>query len=218
MDPNAFPTKGNLILNRNMLKFSELGYDLLDKKRSVLLRELMELNDLAKDIQKKIDGTFNDAYLALQKANIELGMNNVERISHGVMQEDSVKIRIKSVMGVELPVVTYGGNVKNVPDYGFENTSSSLDSAVFAFNAVKDLIVSLSMVENSAYRLALAIKKTQRRANALKNVTIPKYKNLVKEITEYLEEHDRDEFTRLKIAKKNRGRETQLNRGENANG
>lgn len=36
------------------------------------------------------------------------------------------------------------------------------------------------MIENSAYRLAYNIKKTQKRANALKNITIPNYEALVK--------------------------------------
>ena len=205
MDPGSFPTKGNLILNRNTLSLSEQGYDMLDKKRAVLLRELMEFNERAKEIQKSIDTTFADAYSALMRANIELGISNVERISHGAPRENSVRIRARSVMGVELPVVTFDNVKKDFPDYGFENTSSSLDSAVFAFNRVKELIVSLAMIENSAYRLAVAIKKTQRRANALKNVTIPKYKKLVKDITETLEERERDEFTRLKTAKKRSG-------------
>ena len=60
----------------------------------------------------------------------------------------------------------------------------------------------MSMIENSAYRLANSIKKTQRRANALKNVTIPKYTELVSEIQNALEEKEREEFTRLKVIKR----------------
>ena len=44
------------------------------------------------------------------------------------------------------------------------------------------------MVENSAYRLAMNIRKTQKRANALKNITIPSYTALVKDITNALDE------------------------------
>ena len=168
------------------------------------MRELTDLNEKAKDIQKEIDDAFAAAYLALQTANIENGMNGVERVSRGVTVDDSIKIRIRSVMGVEIPVVAREAGEYGAPDYGFGDTSESLDTAVFAFRRVKELIVSLSMIENAAYRLAVAIKKTQRRANALKNVTIPKYRELVKNITDVLEEHERDEFTRLKTAKKAR--------------
>ena len=57
MDPNTFPTKGNLILAKNSLKLSRQGYELMDKKRNILLRELMGLIDQAKDIQAEIDTT-----------------------------------------------------------------------------------------------------------------------------------------------------------------
>ena len=60
----------------------------------------------------------------------------------------------------------------------------------------------LSMVENAAYRLASNIKKTQKRANALQNITIPMYTELVSSITNALEEKDREEFTRLKVIKR----------------
>ena len=45
MDPNTFPTKGNLILARNSLKLANMGYGLMDKKRNILIRELMSLID-----------------------------------------------------------------------------------------------------------------------------------------------------------------------------
>ncbi len=51
------------------------------------------------------------------------------------------------------------------------------------------------MIENSAYRLGGNIKKTQKRANALKNITIPHYTQLSKDIAEALEEKEREEFT-----------------------
>ena len=70
------------------------------------------------------------------------------------------------------------------------------------FEKVKELTIRLSMVENSAYRLAANIKKTQKRANALKNITIPHYQQLTKDITNALEEKEREEFTRLKVIKR----------------
>ena len=45
MDPRTFPTKGNLILAKNSLALANQGYELMDKKRNILIRELMELID-----------------------------------------------------------------------------------------------------------------------------------------------------------------------------
>lgn len=71
MDPREFPTKGNLMLAKNSLALANQGYELMDKKRNILLKELMGLIDEAKGIQEEIDSTFTQAYACLQRANIE---------------------------------------------------------------------------------------------------------------------------------------------------
>ena len=82
MDPRTFPTKGNLILAKNSLALANQGYELMDKKRNILIRELMDLIDQAKEIQEKIDSTFTYAYKCLQRANIEHGINLVSQIAY----------------------------------------------------------------------------------------------------------------------------------------
>ena len=201
MNPNTFPTKGNLILAKNSLALARQGYGLMDKKRNILVRELMGLIDQAKDIQSEIDATFTEAYQALQKANIDMGINYVQEISLSIPIEDSVKIKTRSIMGTEIPLVQYEES-SPAPSYSFYNTNESLDIARLKFEKVKELTIRLSMVENSAYRLASNIKKTQKRANALKNITIPTYEALTKSISNALEEKEREEFTRLKVIKR----------------
>ena len=201
MDPNTFPTKGNLILAKNSLKLSRQGYELMDKKRNILIREMMELIDQAKDIQTQIDVTFRAAYTALQKANMEIGIAFVQQIACTVPVENSIRIKTRSVMGTEIPLVEYD-KTTNTPTYAYYSTKMSLDEAKAAFEKVKELSIRLSMVENAAIRLAANIKKTQKRANALKNITIPKYEALTKDIQNALEEKEREEFTRLKVIKR----------------
>lgn len=201
MDPNTFPTKGNLILAKNSLALSRQGFDLMDKKRNILIRELMELIEQATDIQSEIDKTFRGAYLALQRANIQMGIHEVEAFSQAIPVEESVQIKRRSVMGTEIPHVEYEQGDKK-PHYEFYGTQISLDEAKEQFEKVKELTIRLAQIENSAYRLAYNIKKTQKRANALQNITIPKFEHLVKDIQNALEEKEREEFTRLKVIKK----------------
>ena len=200
MDPREFPTKGNLMLAKNSLALARQGYDLMDKKRNVLLKELMALIDEAKEIQEQIDSTFTKAYACLQRANIEHGISKVQQLAFTVPIEESIRIQTRSIMGTEIPHVKYDEKENNLT-YSFSTTSESIDIAREAFREVKDLTIKLSMVENSAYRLASNIKKTQKRANALKNITIPMYTNLVHNINNALEEKEREEFTRLKVIK-----------------
>jgi V/A-type H+-transporting ATPase subunit D len=203
MNPNTFPTKGNLILTKNSLALASQGYELMDKKRNILIKELMSLIDEAKGIQSEIDVTFTAAYKALQKANIELGINYVQDVAIAVPVDDRVRIKTRSIMGTEIPLVQHEEQPINLT-YAYYSTRESLDEARYHFEKVKELTVKLSMVENCAYRLANSIKKTQKRANALKNITIPRYETLAKNITNSLEEKDREEFTRLKVIKRNK--------------
>lgn len=201
MDPNTFPTKGNLILAKNSLALSRQGFELMDKKRNILIRELMDLIGQATDIQKEIDRTFRAAYQALQKANIQMGIHEVEAYSETVPVETSIQIKRRSVMGTEIPRVEYEKESKK-PAFEFQGTRMSLDEAKEKFERVKELTVRLAQIENSAYRLATNIKKTQKRANALQNITIPKFTRLTKDIQNALEEKEREEFTRLKVIKR----------------
>lgn len=205
MNPNTFPTKGNLILAKNSLALASQGYELMDKKRNILLRELMALIDEAKGIQSEIDTTFTAAYAALQRANIELGINYVQEIAGSVPVERSIRIKTRSIMGTEIPLVQHDPAPMSLT-YAYYSTRESLDQARASFEKVKELTIKLSMVENSAYRLAASIRKTQKRANALKNITIPTYQTLVTDITNSLEEKDREEFTRLKVIKRNKAK------------
>ena len=195
------------MLAKNSLALAIQGFGLMDKKRSILLRELMALIDEAKNIQSEIDVTFREAYQSLQKANIELGISYVQEISSSVPVEHGIRIKSRSIMGTEIPLVQHEQEPLNLT-YAYYSTRESLDEARSKFEKVKDLTIRLSMVENSAYRLANNIKKTQKRANALKNITIPMYETLVKDITNALEEKEREEFTRLKVIKQMKEKET----------
>ena len=161
----------------------------------------MGLIDQAKDIQAEIDATFTSAYKALERANIELGINFVQEIATSMPVDDTIRIKTRSIMGTEIPLVQHDPTPPALT-YALYSTKESLDDARMQFEKVKELTIKLSMVENSAYRLAGSIRKTQKRANALKNITIPTYQNLVTNITNSLEEKDREEFTRLKVIKR----------------
>ena len=193
------------MLAKNSLALAHQGYDLMDKKRNILLKELMELIDEAKGIQEEIDSTFTRAYACLQRANIEQGISKVQELAYTVPLEDSIRIQTRSIMGTEIPHIKYDAK-QNDLTYSFSTTHESIDIAREAFRQVKDLTIKLAEVENSAYRLATNIKKTQKRANALKNITIPMYSNLVYTINNELKEKEREEFTRLKVIKRMQGK------------
>ena len=198
MAEQVFPTKGNLMKAKKTLSLCKLGYELMDRKRNILIREMMTLIEKGKALRDSIDSSYKEAYAALQEANITLGV--IDKLAQSVPIENGISVSYRSVMGVEIPIVTLTPR-ENVVPYGFYSTNSMLDKAYISFSKVKDMTVVLAEVENSIYRLSVAIKKAQRRANALQNVLIPRYENMVKYITDNLEEKEREEFSRLKVIK-----------------
>ena len=199
MAATVFATKGNLISTQRSLALAKTGYELMDKKRNILIREMMLLVDKATSIQSEIDKVFSEAYSSLIEANLSSGV--IQSIAEAVPVENGVRIRTKSVMGVEVPLVTLEEKREETVPYGLMETDAALDNAYSKFERVKELCVTLSEIENSVYRLAIAIKKTQRRANSLKNIVIPRQEATVKFIVNTLEEKEREEFSRMKIIK-----------------
>lgn len=194
------PTKANLMSAKKSLALAKIGYSLLDRKRNILVRETMGLIDSAKDIQGQIDQSFQEAYKALENANITLGL--CDELASAIPIENGLSISSRSVMGVEIPTVTLDPTSQMKNYYGFYSTNSLLDEAYFKFDRVKKLTAQLLEIENSVYRLASAINKTQKRANALKNIVIPRFKSQVSTISESLEEKELEEHSRLKMIKK----------------
>ena len=198
MAEQIFPTKGNLINAKKSLDLAKVGFELLDRKRNIIVREMMLLIDRAAVIQSQIDSCYAEAYQALQRANVAHGV--CDDIAASVPVENGLQLTTRSVMGVEIPMVKLDAEPVSLR-YGFMFTSSLVDEAYIKFDRVKKLTAELAEVENSVYRLATAVNKTQKRANALKNIIIPRLTGTVKFITDSLEEKEREDFSRLKVIK-----------------
>ena len=198
MADQIFPTKGNLLNIQKSLALAKLGYELLDKKRNILIRELMTMVDAAKSLRGTIDNTYIKAYSALQMANIASGV--IENVANAVPVENTLSVTYRSVMGCELPKIAIDEK-KPVLNYGLQYTNSNVDMAYISFEYAKYISVTLAEVENSIYRLTNSIRKTQTRANALQNIVIPRYESIVRFISSSLEEKEREEFSRMKVIK-----------------
>ena len=69
MAVQTVPTKGNLMNTKKSLALAKNGYELLDRKRNILIREMMTLIDHANAIQQKIDDAYAEAYCRNRTGN-----------------------------------------------------------------------------------------------------------------------------------------------------
>lgn len=192
-------TKGNLLRLKKSYALAKNGYDLMDRKRNILIKEMMALVEKVKLLRDEIHSSYEVGYYLLQQANMSSGI--ISSIADQVNVEDEIELTYRSVMGVEIPNVIYHPKETDEIPYSFQNTSSRIDEAYLQFQKVKAISYSLAEVDNAVYRLAAAIAQTQKRANALKNVVIPRLFAQINLISSALEEKEREEFSRLKVIK-----------------
>ena len=192
-------TKGNLIQRKKALALATSGYDLMDRKRNILIGEMMRLVDEVKKLRDQIETAYSTGYFLLQRANISSGV--ISRIASQVPVEKEIQLTYRSVMGVEIPQVIYHKKEEYELVYSLEESNSMIDDAYIQFQKIKELTMVLAEVDNAVTRLATAISKTQQRANALKNVVIPRYTSEIRMISDSLDEKEREEFSRMKVIK-----------------
>jgi len=202
MDQDEFPTKANLIRTQHTLTLARQGYVLLDQKRNVLIREITALQRQLKVLQIHANNVLKSAKAALIHANIKMGSDHVKNLSHHISLENAIHIRTRNIMGSEIPIIQYEQSIGLEPHYSLAGTSLALDQAYNCFNELKMLMIDLAALQNAVYRLTDNINKTQKRANALQHILIPRYEKRLKFIQDALEERERDGFVRLKLSKK----------------
>lgn len=151
-------------------------------------------------IQKLVEEKFEEGYRALQVVNMTIGINHVQEIALSIPKDESFEILYRSIMGLEVPTVEYEKK-EDHPTYSFYRTNPAMDIAAKKFLEIKYLIYELAEIENAVYKIAMEIKKTGKRANALDKIQIPRYEEAVKYIQDVLEEKEREDFFRLKKVK-----------------
>ncbi|MDY7029541.1 MAG: V-type ATP synthase subunit D [Spirochaetota bacterium] len=197
---NVAPTKSNLIRMKDELKFARLGYELLDQKRNILVLELLNLVDQAVDYQSRVEKSLAEAYSALKRASIDMGKLKVARISRAVNIESNINIKQRRVMGVQLPVVETD-YVEHSPYYSPTETSYWVDGALKEFKDTLEMMGRLAELKVSIMRLAMEVKKTIRKVNALEKIAIPDLEETVGYVANRLEENERDTFVLMKMIK-----------------
>ncbi len=197
---NLAPTKTNLINLRKELGFAELGYELLDQKRNILINELLTLVDQAVDYERRVNEALSGAYHDLEETVLKMGRLGVRSAGKAVNIESSISITQRRVMGVRLPVVTTEFS-NNPPYFSPVNTSFWIDVALQRFSEALEILGKLAELKVSIMRLAAEVRKTIRKVNALEKIAIPELKESVKVIQDRLEENDRDMFVLMKMVK-----------------
>jgi V/A-type H+-transporting ATPase subunit D len=197
---NEAPTKTNLLKLRQELSFAQLGHELLDQKRNILVLELLALVDQTVDFQEKVVRALAEAYRTLQEAVMGMGKLKVATLASAVNVSAEITLKQRRVMGVRLPVVQTAF-VEHPPYYSPMGTSFWIDGSIKEFKDALQLMGRLAELKISIIRLATEVRKTIRKVNALEKIAIPGLRGSVRYIQSRLEENERDMFVLMKMVK-----------------
>ncbi len=193
------PTRSSLRLVRQRLELARQGHRLLERKRDVLMIEIMRLIEDAERVRSEVQERYARAYAAMEEARVAEGTERLRRFGLAHPPVASLEITPRSVMGVVVPMVGYSLPPER-PAFGPGDSSVLLDAARTAWRDAFSLTGELAEKVTSVWRLSLELRRTQRRVNALENVFIPSYEETVAYIQSTLDEKDREDLFRSKRA------------------
>lgn len=194
------PTKTNLLRLKQELEFAELGYDLLDRKRNILIGELLNLVDQTVIQEEQMENILADAFSSLQNAVLKMGKLKVTQLSRAIHIDAEINMKMRKIMGVRLPVVETSFN-EFPPFFSPMGTNFWIDDSLKAFKEALKQMGRLAEQKISITRLANEVRKTIRKVNALEKIAIPDLKETVGHIANRLEENERDMFVLMKMIK-----------------
>ena len=201
MNINIAPTKSNLLSTKEQLAVSTNGYELLEEKREILVRELMSLVEQVRLLEEEIEKAIEDAYPAFKRMLMIDGADEVERISHAIHYDFEMIEKNVTVGGMQFETIEVELPKKEL-FYSFMGTYANTDAVIIKFLNLLSLLTQMASIRTIVWRLAEEVKRTQRRVNALDKMIIPQASQTIKYIEGVLEERERENVFVLKALKR----------------
>ena len=201
MKLNVNPTRMELTKLKKRLTTATRGHKLLKDKQDELMRRFIDMikknNELRKDVEKELEGSFKDFLMASAVMSPEF----LEEAVAYPKESISVDVKKQNIMSVNVPVFDFKrkleGDKGSIFPYGFANTSSELDGAIEKLYGILPKLLELAKVEKACQLMADEIEKTRRRVNALEYMTIPQLEETIRFIQMKSDENERSTVTRL---------------------
>ena len=199
------PTRAELLERRSQITLAQQGMDLLKQKRDALLIEFMSVMDETLRLSGSLQKNVSEAQYALAVAKAVDGTVALRSAGMATKGEIVVDMSGTRIMGVSVPVVTKGESpIRSsfTRGYAVTGVSSRVDETADKFERILDVIIEYAGIETRLKRLGEEINKTNRRVNALEQITIPALHEQVNYIRQTLDERAREDLFRLKKVKR----------------
>jgi V/A-type H+-transporting ATPase subunit D len=193
-----------LLAKKAQIGLARQGRDLLDEKRTALMREFMRVVDRVLAGRDVLQERATEARRALARAEAVAGTEAVRSAAMATRGEVTLVVQAANVMGVNVPVIEQRRVARSPLGRGYSvvGMSITIDEAAAAFESEIDHLIQLAQNELRLTRLASEIQHTSRRVNALEHILIPRLIAERDYIQLALDERERADHFRLKRVKR----------------
>lgn len=203
MNSEQIASKANLIKAKEELKLLDVGLDILDKKRKALMNAHESKIKDRDSLNKKVNQTMNTVSHSFNKAMASIGQAKLENLAGLIPIDNSIETKNSKFMQTDMAEVTFNPKKLSL-SYSFYQTNSLLDEALLAFNELRADIFKLAELDSTINNLETEIRKSNKKVNSLEKIQIPQKTELIKSISQSIEEKEREEFSKTKIVKRNK--------------
>jgi len=199
-------TRMELLAHKAQIALAKQGLELLEQKRTALMKEFMRIVDTVMERSDLLQQTAANARQALARAEATAGTEAVNSAAMASRTNLPLEVTTVNVMGVKVPHIEQRRVSRPIlvlgRGYSIVGTSITIDEAASAFEAEVEAIIQLAESELRLTRLAAEIRRTSRRLNALDHMLIPRLEAERDYIQMALEERERADHFRLKLVKR----------------
>lgn len=197
-------TRMELLALKGQLALARQGRDLLEEKRTALMREFLKIADTIMERSDVLQQSAVNARRALARAEAIAGSEAIQSAALVTRSELPLEVTTASVMGVKVPHIEQKRVSRSILQRGYciVGSSMTIDETAAAFEGEVDAIIALAQSELRFARLAAEIRRTSRRLNALDHLLIPGLESDMDYIQMALDERERADHFRLKLIKR----------------
>ncbi len=197
-------TRMSLLQKRAELKTSTRGAEVLRSKRDALLRELYRAAQSALEYRLQAVALASRASVALAEAQAVEGEASLRSLAAAARREVRVDVQSRNVWGVRFPSIASVPAVRRAIDrgYGLLSVSATVDDAAEASEQLLHFVLENAQHEIRLRRLAAELKRTHRKVNTLEHQIIPRLERTIREIEMALEEQEREDRFRTRLARR----------------
>jgi V/A-type H+-transporting ATPase subunit D len=210
--PGVRPTRIELLKLKRQEILARKGHDLLEEKLDAMTIAYLAYRQPYVEQRKKVQENLDEALQTLMRAEMIMGVNNVEMIACSTPGIPDMRMDTGKVMGVSVPRIPVQEERPGFPSptgYSLLGTSAILDEALEKFERLVQDVLRLAELEGTISRITREMQRTRRRVNALEKIYIPQIQATHRYIEMHLEEREREDQFRRKRTK-------QLLKGERA--